>query len=138
MPGESAPEISTPDRRVRVFVSSTLQELADERQAVRGAISRLRLTPVMFEQGARPHPPRQLYRAYLAQSHIFIGIYGERYGWVAPDMDISGLEDEFVLSTGMPRLLYIKNDAPDREPRLTALIERMWAGGDASTTPYDS
>ena len=35
MPGETAPEISTPDRRVRVFVSSTLQELADERRAAR-------------------------------------------------------------------------------------------------------
>jgi hypothetical protein len=37
----------------------------------------------MFEQGARPHPPRDLYRAYLAQSHVFVGIYAERYGWVA-------------------------------------------------------
>src|SRR4051812_39455524 len=26
------------------------------------------MTPVMFELGARPHPPRELYRAYLEQS----------------------------------------------------------------------
>ena len=58
----------------------------------------------MFELGARPHPPRALYRSYLAQSDVFVGIYWQRYGWVAPDMDISGLEDEFVLSSGMPRL----------------------------------
>jgi hypothetical protein len=32
------------------------------------------------------------YRAYR-NNHIFIGIYWQRYGWVAPDMDISGLED---------------------------------------------
>ena len=51
--------IRTPDRRLRVFVSSTLGELADERRAVARAISALRLTPVMFEQGARPHPPRE-------------------------------------------------------------------------------
>jgi hypothetical protein len=46
--------IRTPDQRLRVLVSSTLGELADERQAVSGAISTLRLTPVMFELGARP------------------------------------------------------------------------------------
>jgi hypothetical protein len=74
MPGER-PHISTPDRRVRVFVSSTLQELAAERNAARSAITGLHLTPVMFELGARPHPPRELYRAYLAQSEVFVGIY---------------------------------------------------------------
>src|SRR5690554_5075562 len=47
-----APHIVTPDRRIRVFVSSTLNELAAERRAARAAIDRLRLTPVMFEQGA--------------------------------------------------------------------------------------
>jgi len=60
--------IRTPDQRLRVFVSSTLQELAPERQAVRDAVTRLRLVPVLFELGARPQPPRQVYRAYLAQS----------------------------------------------------------------------
>ena len=57
-----APAIRTPDQRLRVFVSSTLRELADERRAARAAIERLRLAPVMFELGARPHPPRELYR----------------------------------------------------------------------------
>src|SRR5918997_5210492 len=116
--------IATPDRRLRVFVSSTLEELAAERAAVRAAIRRLRLTPVMFELGSRAHPPRELYRAYLEQSDVFVGIYGERYGWIGPDMDISGLEDEYELSTGKPRLLYVKRTAPQREPRLDDLIVR--------------
>jgi uncharacterized protein DUF4062 len=60
--------IRTPDQRLRVFVSSTMAELADERRSVSRAVSALRLTPVMFELGARPHPPRELYRADLAQS----------------------------------------------------------------------
>ena len=55
--------IRTPDQRLRVFVSSTLQELAAERQAVRDAVTRLRLVPVMFELGARPYPPGEVYRA---------------------------------------------------------------------------
>src|SRR3954451_2754319 len=104
-PRASGP-ILTPDRRLRVFVSSTLQELAPERDAARRAIEAMRLVPVMFEMGARPHPPRHLYRAYLAQSDVFLGVYWKRYGWVAPGEEVSGLEDEYRLSEGKPRLLY--------------------------------
>src|SRR5215475_13604319 len=49
---QSADVIRTPDQRLRVFVSSTLQELAPERQAVRDAVTSLRLNPVMIELGA--------------------------------------------------------------------------------------
>jgi predicted ATPase len=121
--------IRTPDQRLRVFVSSTLGELAEERQAVSRAITALRLTPVMFELGARPHPPQELYRAYLAQSDVFIGLYWQRYGWVGPGMDISGLEDELQLSERFPRLLYVKDPAPDREPRLAEMLSRIEAAG---------
>lgn len=117
--------IRTPEHRLRVFVSSTLKELAKERLAIRQAIVRLRLTPVMFESGARPHPAQTLYRAYLSQSHIFIGLYWQSYGWTAPGMLVSGLEDEYNLSVHLPRLLYIKDPAPDREPSLARLIDRM-------------
>jgi hypothetical protein len=78
------PVIRTADRRLRVFVSSTLGELADERRAVSRAIEALRLTPVMFELGARPYPPREVYQQYLAQSDVFIGLYWQRYGQPAP------------------------------------------------------
>ena len=115
--------IRTPDQRLRVFVSSTIQELAPERGIVRTTISNLRLIPVLFEMGARPHPPRDLYRAYLDQSDIFVGIYWQSYGWVAPTSDISGLEDEFQLSEGKPRLIYVKEPAPDRQSRLSDLLE---------------
>ncbi|HEV8279306.1 MAG TPA: DUF4062 domain-containing protein, partial [Streptosporangiaceae bacterium] len=125
--------IRTPDRRLRVFVSSTLGELAEERQAVSRAISAQRLTPVMFDAGARPHPPAEVYRAYLAQSDVFIGLYWQRYGQVAPGMQVSGLEEEFELSGELPRLLYVKAPAPDREPRLADLLTRI---KDESLTSY--
>ena len=124
--------IRTPDQRLRVFISSTLKELSAEREAAARAIAGLRLIPVLFETGARPHPPRNLYRAYLEQSHIFIGIYWQSYGWVAPDMDISGLEDELRLSRGMPRLIYIKAPAPDREPGLKTMLQDLKDNEDIS------
>ena len=88
--------IRTPDQRLRVFVSSTLQELAAERQAVRDAVTRLRLVPVMFELGARPHPPRQVYRSYLAQSQVFVGVYWLSYGWVAPVSGVLGISSAIL------------------------------------------
>ncbi|GAA2011236.1 ATP-binding protein [Microbacterium ulmi] len=124
--------IRTPDHRIRVFVSSTLRELEPERLAVRSAVERLRLAPVMFELGARPHAPSALYRSYLEQSDIFVGIYWQKYGWVAPGERISGLEDEYRLSSGLPTLIYVKHPAPDREPRLESLLDDIRADGRTS------
>ena len=116
--------IRTPDQRLRVFVSSTLKELAPERRAARAAIERLALAPVMFELGARPYPPRSLYRAYLEQSDIFVGVYWEEYGWIAPGEQVSGLEDEWRLAPDIPKLIYIKAGT-DRQPRLEDLLARI-------------
>jgi hypothetical protein len=87
----------------------------------------------MFELGARPHPPRDLYRAYLAQSEIFVWIY---YGWVAPGEQVSGLEDEYLLSAGMPKPVYVK-EAAHREPRLVELLDRVQADDQASYKPFE-
>src|SRR5690349_19647841 len=130
LPGDEV--IRTPDRRLRVFVSSTLRELAEERRAVSRAISALRLTPVMFEAGARPYPPQDVYRAYLAQSDVFVGLYWQRYGWVGPGMQISGLEEEFDLSRALPRLMYVKTPAPARGPGRADLLARI--KGEASVS----
>ena len=115
-----------------MFVSSTLGELAGERRAVARAVSALRLTPVMFEEGARPYPPAEVYRAYLAQADVFIGVYWQRYGQLVPSGQVSGLEEEFDLSGGLPRLLYVKGPAPDREPRLADLLARIQEESSAS------
>jgi predicted ATPase len=130
--------IRTPDQRLRVFVSSTLQELEDERSAAKAAITALRLSPVLFELGARAHPPRDLYRAYLEQSHIFVGIYWQRYGWVAPGESISGLEDEYQLSGDRPKLIYVKRPAPEREDGLTALLKKIKDHDQVSYKPFST
>jgi Domain of unknown function (DUF4062) len=129
--------IRTPDQRLRVFVSPTVgeqSELANERRAVARAIRSLRLTPVLFELGARPHPPQELYRAYLAQSDVFIGLYWQRYGRTVPGLEVSGLEEELRLARdgALPRLLYVKAPAPDREPRLAELLARITREGSDS------
>jgi len=121
--------IRTPDQRLRIFVSSTMKELASARAAARSAIERLRLIPVLFELGARPYPSRDLYLAYLRQSDVFVGIYGQQYGWIAPDQEISGLEDEYLNAGAMPKLVYVQSPAPDRDPRLKEMLSRIQSDG---------
>jgi Domain of unknown function (DUF4062)/AAA domain len=130
--------ILTPDQRLRVFVSSTLEELAPERAAAREAIAGLRLTPVLFELGARPHPPHALYRSYLEQSHVFVALYWQSYGWVAPGAEVSGLEDEYLLSADKPRLVYVKEPVDEREPRLNEFLARLRRDGSVSYKKFET
>jgi hypothetical protein len=117
--------IRTPDQRLRVFVSSTLGELAAERQAVACAIAAARLTLVMFEAGARPHPAGICSAPICLRVMLSSGLYWQRYGQVDPGMAVSGLEEEFELSAGLPRLLYVTAPALEREPRLAGLLARI-------------
>jgi predicted ATPase len=132
----SLPGIRTHDQRLRVFVSSTLEELEAERRAARAAIEQLRMHPVVFESGARPHPVRAVYRAFLDQSDVFVGIYWQSYGWVGPGSVISGLEDEFRLAGRMPRLLYVKIPAPGIEAGLSRMLEKVRIEGGPTYTTF--
>ncbi len=113
---------------LRIFVSANLQELAEERLVARSVIQQLGHACVTFEMGARPHPPQSLYRPYLQQSQVFVGIYFQRYGWIAPNMALSGLEDEYRLAANLRQLIYIKEPAPGREHRLAKLLDTIRAG----------
>ncbi|MCR2764983.1 DUF4062 domain-containing protein [Microbacterium sp. zg.B48] len=128
--------IRTPDQKLRVFVSSSLRELLPERRALRTAIETLAMAPVMFELGARPHPPRSLYRAYLEQSDIFVGVYWNSYGWIAPGENISGLEDEYNLAPDVPKLIYLKR-SENREERLDQLLDRIRDDDTVSYVAFD-
>jgi len=108
-----------------VFISSTLGELAPERDAVEAAVRTRRLTPVRFELGARAHGPADVYCSYLEQSDVFVGIYWESYGWVGPGGSISGIEDELERSRGRPQLIYVKEPAPERDAKLERLLDRV-------------
>jgi predicted ATPase len=52
-------------------------------------------------------------------------------------MEVSGLEDEYLLASGHPKLLYLKEPA-EREPRLDELLDRIRADGDSSYRRFDS
>ena len=111
--------ILTPDQRVRVFVSSTLEELAAERAAVReavdtpppvaGAVRARRPRP----SAAQPLPlvPRAEPRVRRASTGSATA--GWRRRWTCRASRTS------TCSPGAkPKLMYVKRPAPGREPRL--------------------
>lgn len=124
-------EILTPDRRIRVFISSRIGEFSVERQALVKVIRKMGLTPIFFEETARNHRPRDLYSALVQQSDIFLGLYGTGYGWVDANngLTISGLHDEWVLSEDIPRIVFIKDTPDPRESRLDDLLAEIKGAG---------
>lgn len=130
--------VRTSDHKLRIFISSTLKELAPERVAARLAVDDLRQTPIYFEENARPYLPRDLYRETLDQCDIFIGIYWQSYGWVAPGEKISGIEDEYRRSRDMPSLIYVKEPTPVREEKLRGLITEIKQASGVVTKTFSS
>src|SRR6266496_1536559 len=68
--------------RLQVFVSSKMQELAPEREAIKSALSDLHVDAFVFEAdaGARPGTIRQTYLQELDDSDLYIGLFWKSYG----------------------------------------------------------
>lgn len=65
----------------RVFISSVMADLQDERRAVAAALVTLGAKPVWFEAfGGRDDDPEGAYLSEVASSTIYVGILGRRYG----------------------------------------------------------
>ena len=107
--------------RLRVLISASPGELSAERDAAHAAVRTLRLTPVLHEPDASG--------ADVTRSDVFVGIYWESYGWVPPGTQASAIEDEYERCAGHPRLVFVKEPAPQRDAQLDRLVERMRAGG---------
>ena len=121
--------IRTPDQRLRVFVSSTLHELAEERAAVTRAVARAGVHAGAVRAGGTATPsqgavPRLSPAERRLRGVVLAGVRLDR-----ARAQISGLEDELELANGLPRLLYVKAPAPDRQARLAAMLDRIRAEG---------
>ncbi len=68
-------------RDKRVFISSVMEELRDERAATAEGVRSLGARPVLFEEfGGRDADPQDAYLGELETSQIYVGILGRRYG----------------------------------------------------------
>ena len=115
----------TRDQRLQVYVSSTLGELAPERDAAKSAIKTLRLAPAGVDLGARDGGDA----TPLEAADIFVGVYWQSYGFATDESTVSLLEEEYERGRGLPRLIYVKEPASERDPRLVRFMDRLIRDG---------
>jgi tetratricopeptide (TPR) repeat protein len=119
--------------KLRVFVSSRIEECEQERSVAQDAIFSLNHHPVLFEHlGAKSYSPRDLYLSRLRDSQVMIGIYRCGYGFVdvTNGMAISGIHDEyeFAQRNGIDCLFYILRTCEERESALSAMLDTIQRG----------
>lgn len=113
------------DQRLRVFISSLPQELSAEQMAAFNAIRDLRLRPLAFEEEPLSFLQKEVYRASIEQSHIYVGLFWESYGSIVSGQTSSELEETFLLSSTKPRLIYVKESLRGRDPLLEQFLGRV-------------
>jgi hypothetical protein len=109
--------------RLRVFVSSKMQELAPERQALKAALDALKVDAWVFEQdaGARPVSIERPFLEEVEAADLYIGLFWKGYG------DYTIKEYEHARNVGKDCLIYEKRAALNgqRDPRLQAFLDRL-------------
>jgi hypothetical protein len=77
----------------------------------------------MFELGSRIHPPRALYRSYSPRATFSSVSTGSLTAGLRPARTFPGLKTRYRLVGHLPTLVYVKEPAPDRETRLSELLQ---------------
>jgi hypothetical protein len=102
--------------KIRVFISSTMDDLANERQAVVNEVEDLGLEAVNAES-LLPNGSTSwnLLAAEIKESHIFILILGDRYGWIPTEgygqnlnKSVTHLEFDLARSINIPVFAFFK------------------------------
>lgn len=109
-----------------VFISSVIRGFEAERAAAKDAVTRLHLRPVMAEDfGAQPLSPQAACLQGVRESDIYLGIYGERYGYIAPSSSLSATEEEYreAKRLGKPHLC-LEQHGP-KEPAQAEFLQRI-------------
>jgi CheY-like chemotaxis protein len=148
----TAPDRSNGIKPLRVFISSTYEDLVEYRDRVAEAVERLGQERVRMEVfGARPKNALSASLDDIRRSDAIVGIYAHRYGYVPEGSDKSITEAEYdqAVTLNIPTFCFIVNDDypwppkhVDLEPgrtRLRAFKERIGNSivRDTFTTPDD-
>src|SRR5215203_6868665 len=97
----------------RVVISSTVRDLPEHREKALDAVLRHNMTPLMME-----HLPSSdadaigVSMGLIDQAHIYVGVFGFRYGHVPERSAISITEMEYdrAVERGIPRLLFLMDE----------------------------
>jgi hypothetical protein len=109
-------------RRLQVFISSRMEELAPERHIVKIALDDLEVNAWIFEKdaGARPHSIQKTYLEEVETSDIYVGIFWKGYGKYTID------EFRHAQKLYKPCLIYEKSEAlEERDPQLQEFLDEV-------------
>jgi hypothetical protein len=120
--------LPNPTETFRVMISSTVNDLHQERDAAERAIRALHLDRFRAETfGSLPHTPRKVCESLAKECDLFILIIGQRYGYVIEPEGISVVQLEYeVARAENPKkiLVYVKNNE-ERESRLQEFLQKV-------------
>src|SRR5262245_28090453 len=110
-------------QRLRVFVSSKMQELAPDRKALKAALDALKVDAWVFEEdaGARPVSIQKAFLEEVEAADLYIGLFWKGYG------DYTIEEYKHARKLGKDCLIYEKRAAlnGERDPRLQKFLDSV-------------
>jgi tetratricopeptide (TPR) repeat protein len=112
---------------VRVFLSSSMNELAEERRTIRASLGEMKVDVFAFESdaGARSQSPQETYLSELRAADLYIGLFWRRFGRYTID------EYEAARRDHVPCLIYEKRvHVEERDAELQSFLEQV---GDVET-----
>jgi hypothetical protein len=106
--------------KLKVFLSSAMTELHNERVAVHNALTERGIEVIWFEGfGARPETAQIAYLEGVQEADVYIGIFWNQYS--------PATEEEYRKAEQLGRscFIYCKDFAISREPKLQALVDEL-------------
>jgi hypothetical protein len=116
--------------RLKVMISSTIEDLINERETVDSAIRDFKFNRFRSEtMESLSKSPRVVCDESARDCDIYILIIGERYGWIIPELGISVTEREYnIAKESNPEkvLFFVKEvDESTREPLLKIFLNKV-------------
>ena len=113
-------------REQRVFISSVMDELREERRAVADRAEALGAEPVLFERfGGRDDDPEAAYTHEVASSTIYVGILGRRYGRQLPTRYSATHAEYLAAEENGLRIAVWAENVDDREGHAQSFLEEV-------------
>jgi hypothetical protein len=116
--------------KLRIFISSTMDDLQEERMAVADAINENKFWESVNAESfvARTESPKEVCLEEVRNSRIYIGIFKDRYGHVPPNDNPEGysavaLEYYEAKNNRIPTFIFIDKNDSKREKKLIEFIK---------------
>lgn len=115
--------------KLRVFISSTMDDLQEERMAVADAINKNIFLEAIYAESftARSESPKEACLEEVRNSLIYIGIFKDRYGYI-PSNDnpeacsVVVLEYYEAKNNQLPILIFVDKNGSKRESELVKFL----------------